>query len=136
MKINFNLIIVVSLMLVAVMILPLIAMANPPAPGGGTLPVGGGSTPPVGGGSSGSGSGALNQLVGKIVGILNSLITLLFALATVYFFWGIVQLIAGAGEPKAIETGKLHILWGIIGMTIMLSAWGISRMVQNFLGVY
>ena len=82
--------------------------------------------------ADGSGSGALDQLISKIEGLLNSVISLLFVLATVYFLWGVVNYVVGAGgDIKKLEQGKQHMLWGIVGMAIMLSAWGIVRAIQN-----
>lgn len=86
--------------------------------------------------ASAAGSGALDELVQKITRFLNSLIMILFALATIYFFWGIIEYVIGSyGETKRLDQGRQHILWGLIGMTIMLSAWGIVKMIKSFLGV-
>ena len=53
-------------------------------------------------------------------------IPLLFALATVIFIWGVIQYVIGAqGNDAKLLQGKKAILWGIIGMTIMVSAWAI-----------
>lgn len=65
--------------------------------------------------------------------ILNPLIGLLFALATVIFLWGIVSYVIGSrGDDKRLESGKKIMLWGIIGMFIMVSAWGIVEILCKF----
>lgn len=82
------------------------------------------------------GGGALDQLVQKITKTLNSLIVVLFAMATVYFFWGIIEYVIGShGDIKKLDQGRQHLFWGLIGMTIMLGAWGIVIMIKNSLGV-
>lgn len=63
--------------------------------------------------------------------ILNPFIALLFVVATAVFMYGIIRYVIGGGE-KDIETGKKLILYGIIGMTIMVSAWGIVRIFCEF----
>lgn len=73
-------------------------------------------------------------LTNSIASLLNTIVGLLFALVTVYFIWGVLTYVRAAGDEKAIEQGKKHMLWGIIGMTIMAGAWGIVAIIQNFIG--
>lgn len=75
-------------------------------------------------------------LMGKIVSlIISPLIALLFALATFLMIWGAFQFIAGAGNEKNREKGKQHLLWGLIGLFIMVAARGILFIVGNTFGV-
>lgn len=67
--------------------------------------------------------------------ILNPTILLMFALATVYFVWGLVQFIASSDTDQGRELGKSKILWGLVGMFIMISAYGIIRLVLNTFGI-
>ena len=57
--------------------------------------------------------------------IVQPLIELLFVAATVVFVWGIFQFIAGGDSEDSRSEGKRHMLWGIIGMFIMVAAGGI-----------
>ncbi len=67
--------------------------------------------------------------------ILNPFIGFLFVLASVLFVYGLVRyLLAGEGEQDR-ETGKRHMLWGIVGMFIMISVFGIMRLVVNTFGI-
>jgi hypothetical protein len=78
----------------------------------------------------------LKSLVVKITtDILNPIIILLFVLATIIFVWGIVRYNFGTqGDPKQIDTAKRVLLWGIIGMFVMASAWGIVNLLCDFFG--
>lgn len=67
--------------------------------------------------------------------IINPLIGLLFALALVMFFYGGAEFILRAGEDEGRETGKQHMLWGVIGMFIMASVFGILRVVASTFGI-
>lgn len=67
--------------------------------------------------------------------ILNPLITLAFAVALVYFLYGVFQFIKDADDSDAREQGKQHILWGLVGMFIMISVFGIIRIVLNTFGI-
>lgn len=67
--------------------------------------------------------------------IINPIIYLLFAIALVYFLYGMVEFIAGADNEEKRMTGKSHMLWGIIGLGIMLGVWSILQIVINTLGI-
>lgn len=68
--------------------------------------------------------------------ILNPLLALIFAAALLVFIFGVVEfmvsLSSDTGERK--EDGKKHMLWGIIGMFIMVGAYSILTIVANTLG--
>lgn len=66
--------------------------------------------------------------------VINPLIVLAFAVAMVFFLWGVFQYVRGAGDPKARETGRNHILWSIVGMAIMFSVFGIMTVISNTVG--
>lgn len=65
--------------------------------------------------------------------IINPLIILLFAIAFLILFWGIFQFIAS--DSKNREDGKKKILYGIIGMFIMFSVYGLMRIVLGTFGI-
>ncbi len=67
--------------------------------------------------------------------ILNPLIALLFAVALAVFLWGLVEFIASADNDQARSRGKQHMLWGVVGMTIMVGAKMIIRVVTATFGV-
>lgn len=75
-----------------------------------------------------------STLLDRVKGALNEIIVVLFLLATVYFAWGVVDMIRGSGDPKKLESGRNHMIWGIIGMAIMAGAWGIITLLKSFLG--
>lgn len=67
--------------------------------------------------------------------VLNPLITLLFAVATMMFAWGVVQYVLGSqGSDQKVQQAKNAIKWGIIGMFIMASAWGVVSILCKFFG--
>jgi uncharacterized membrane protein YidH (DUF202 family) len=63
--------------------------------------------------------------------IINPLIILLFALALMLFLYGVVEFIANQGSEEKKTKGKSHMLWGIIGITIMMGVWAILDIVLN-----
>ena len=67
--------------------------------------------------------------------ILNPLIWLMFAVAVLYFLWGMLQFIKGADSPEDRKTGQSHMMWGVIGLFIMVSVVSILKIIINTLGV-
>ena len=67
--------------------------------------------------------------------ILNPLILLAFAAAFLVFFWGIFQFIASQTADTAREEGKRKIFWGLFGMFIMVSAYGLIRLILGTFGI-
>ena len=67
--------------------------------------------------------------------IVNPTIYLLLALAAVYFVWGVFMFVSNYENPEAQAAGKKHMIWGIVGIAIMLSAFGIMRMIAGTIGV-
>lgn len=86
----------------------------------------------------------IQQLITNInTQIIAPIILLLFVLALVLFFWGLIDFIRGgnSGESEKKEkagtkqAGREHMLWGIIGIFIMVSAWGIITIITNTFGI-
>ena len=66
--------------------------------------------------------------------ILNPLIKLLFALAMVYFIYGLARYLLSPDNEEIRKSSKSSMLWGIIGMFIMVAVFGIMSMILNSLG--
>ncbi|MBX4199130.1 hypothetical protein KW800_02580 [Candidatus Parcubacteria bacterium] len=67
--------------------------------------------------------------------ILNPIILLLFGIAFVVFFIGLFQFIRSAGDGAERDTGKKKIVYGLIGMLIMFSAYGLIHVVLGTFGL-
>ncbi|MCA9366228.1 hypothetical protein KC722_01475 [Candidatus Kaiserbacteria bacterium] len=67
--------------------------------------------------------------------ILFPLITLLMTVALVVFLWGCFEYVMGAANESKRELGRNHILWGIIGMLVMLSAQAILSIAAGTFGL-
>ncbi len=67
--------------------------------------------------------------------IINPLILFLFALALAYFLYGVFEFIAHQDNEEAKTKGKEHMLWGIIGLTIMMGVWAILGVILNTLNI-
>ncbi|MBI3074666.1 MAG: hypothetical protein HYY92_00415 [Parcubacteria group bacterium] len=79
---------------------------------------------------------ATNDIIFKINDIiLNPLIVLLFALALVFFLWGVFQYVVMQDSDAAHEQGRKHMFWGLIGMFIMFSVFAIMRLIAGTFGI-
>lgn len=67
--------------------------------------------------------------------ILFPLISLLLSVAFLVFMWGAYEFIRNAENEEGRSTGRKHILYGIIGMLVMLSALGILKIAACTFGV-
>lgn len=67
--------------------------------------------------------------------ILFPLITLLTVAALVVFLWGGFQYVYNANNDSKRAEGAKHLLWGTIGLLVMLSAFAILTVAANTIGV-
>ena len=65
---------------------------------------------------------------------MKPVIYLLFAVAFLMFVYGIFQFIKDVDDQGARETGKRNMLYGIIGMVIMTSVFGIINIIHGTVG--
>lgn len=57
--------------------------------------------------------------------LANGVIPLFMALTIAVFLWGIIQFIFAAGDEEKIKIARGHIIYGLIGVFVMVSFWGI-----------
>lgn len=67
--------------------------------------------------------------------VINPLIILIFAVALAYFLFGVVGFLVKADNEEARTKGKKHMLWGIVGMFIMIAVFAIMQILITSLGV-
>mgnify|MGYP001575996230 CR=1 FL=1 len=63
------------------------------------------------------------------------IIGITFIFVTIIFFWGVVIFIAKGDNPEERKKGKTMMLWGIIGIAVIASVWGVVEILINFFGV-
>lgn len=72
--------------------------------------------------------GVLNPIIDHII---NPVIQLMFAIAVVVFTYGVFQMIWNKTDAEGHTKGRNSMVGGLIGMFIMLSAWGIIYLIAN-----
>src|SRR3989338_1043432 len=76
-----------------------------------------------------SNSITITAIFTRLTQVLNLLIPFLVLLATVVFIFGIVKYITAGGDEKKLEEAKNVIVWGIIALAVMLTAWVFVKIV-------
>ncbi len=62
-------------------------------------------------------------------GIISPLIKLILAASVIYFLFGVLMFMTNRED----EDKKKHMLWGTIGLAIVVSAFGIVNLIGSFL---
>jgi len=75
---------------------------------------------------------ALSGFIAKVVSlIIQPLIILLVTAGVAYFIWGVAMFLWGAGSPEKRKEGTQHLIWGILGIVIMVAVIGILQLVLS-----
>lgn len=87
-----------------------------------------------GGGCTGVGLGTIEGIICKIGDILDIIIPILIVLGVVYFVWGVVTYFI-SGDEEAKKKGRDRIIYGIIGLVVIVAMWGLVGIVKNTFGL-
>jgi hypothetical protein len=75
---------------------------------------------------------AADRIINSIkTNILNPIVAVMFGLALVMFLYGVLEFIQGGPNEKTLETGKRHIIYGILGLAIMAGVQGIIAQITE-----
>lgn len=78
----------------------------------------------------------LNTVIGNLIDVAKQLIILVFVLAVVMFGWGIVQFLRAASSgPEQLKKSKQFLLWGVVGMAVLASIYGLITYLTDIFGV-
>ncbi len=66
--------------------------------------------------------------------IYKTIIPMFFALAMAMFLWGVVQYVVNEGDEGKREKGKQFMVWGIIGLTVMVTVWALVAVLGSTFG--
>jgi len=79
---------------------------------------------------------AAQGLLAKIESvILFPLMTLMISVALLVFLYGMYEYVLNADDESGRTTGKTHMLYGIIGLLVMVSAYAILKIAAATFGV-
>lgn len=78
--------------------------------------------------------------VGNIVNwasctLVKSIIPFLMSLAVVGFIWGVIQYFLNPDNEEKRKKGKAYIIWGLIGLFVIVSMWGLVALLSDTFGI-
>jgi hypothetical protein len=76
-----------------------------------------------------AGEPAYTLLQKILTNIINPIITLMMAVAVIFFLWGVFDFVRNADSSDKRKEGGTHMLWGAIGLFIMVTAYGILNLI-------
>ncbi len=76
------------------------------------------------------------ELLGNIKELLNLVIPILIILALIYFFWGVIRyVITSKGNEEAQALARNQIVYGLLGIFVLLSIFGIINLIGTTLKI-
>jgi hypothetical protein len=79
--------------------------------------------------------GGINTLLTDFKGLIKLALPITFALAILFFFYGIAIYVLRAGDEKAAKEGKSIMVYGVIALFVLSSIWGIVKFIGDNLGI-
>ena len=79
-------------------------------------------------------SGTLQNILCRIGDFLQAAIPILIVLAVLYFIWGVIQYVVSGDEEKKAN-GKSMMVYGIIGIAVIVGIWGLVNLLLRSFGV-
>ncbi|MAZ67200.1 hypothetical protein CL652_00290 [bacterium] len=73
----------------------------------------------------------LAHTLAQISGLINGLIPIVLAIAVLLFFWGLAMYMFNANNTEKRSEGINIMFMGIIAIFVMVSLWGIIRILQQ-----
>jgi hypothetical protein len=79
--------------------------------------------------------GGIKGLLNAVKDLVKSAIPLAYGLCILFFFWGVGRFILSAGDQNELKKSKGIIIYGIIGIFVVSSVFGIVALLQSILGI-
>ena len=76
----------------------------------------------------------IQRVLCTIQDILNTIVPILIVLGVIYFVWGVVSYVIGTDEETK-KTAKSKIIYGIIGLVVIVGMWGLVGIVMGTFGL-
>lgn len=81
------------------------------------------------------GATTIKTIIIEATTVVKLLINLLMPLAVAIFIWGVVKYIYSSGDEDKRKTAKSYIVYGLIGLFVLITFVGIIQILASTLGV-
>jgi hypothetical protein len=73
--------------------------------------------------------------VGWVLQLIDGLVPVLTLVALALAMWGAILFVAKSDDETAREEGKKKMIWGVVGLMVIVSVWGLVFLVQRTVGI-
>lgn len=73
----------------------------------------------------------LSNIAQLVVRFVNQAVVVIIGLSIAVIIFGVIKMIAQADQSEGRQNGQKRIIWGIVGVAIALSTWGLVNLVVN-----
>jgi len=77
------------------------------------------------------GAGGIAGFVDQLGAVINAIVPFLVGLAVLIVIYGIVGYILNAADEEKRKEGQKFVIWGIVGIFVMISVWGLVNILYN-----
>ena len=77
----------------------------------------------------------LTTIINGVDSLVILAVPVLLGIGLAFFIWGLVVFIANSGNEQAREVGKQKMIWGVVALFVIVSVWGLVRLLQTITGV-
>lgn len=74
------------------------------------------------------------NIVDKLITIVGNLVYLVLALGLLSFLYGLYGYIVNSGDENKRKESIQYIVYGLIGLFVMVAVWGLVAILANVLG--
>jgi multisubunit Na+/H+ antiporter MnhB subunit len=80
-------------------------------------------------------SNDLFDVLNTLKDLINVVAPLLMGVAVAIFLYGVVAFITAAGNEEKRKKAQGYIIWGLVGLFVMVAFWGIVQIIAKTFGV-
>ncbi len=77
------------------------------------------------------GAGEVSKLIAFLKDFLSTATVIILAAAVVYFLWNVFGYVMAAGDSDARKEKQSGIIYGVIGIAVMVSIWGLVNFLTS-----
>lgn len=74
-------------------------------------------------------------IMDDLINLMQTIIPVLLGCAVAVFFWGVVKFIWHAGDEKEVQEGRTFLVWGMVGIFVIIALWSIIGFIQTNFGL-
>lgn len=71
------------------------------------------------------------QVINTLNQVLKAVIPFLIGIAVIIFLIGVIKYITAGDDPEKVTAGRNMMIYGIIGLFVMVSVWGLVFILQG-----